>query len=285
MSTSVLVYLVPGTWHSPGSYSKLMDALNEKIYRIYRRVEGIYEIRVQCIDYERLLYLKAGKVPTMNSYVEKCENAIKKDYDSVGKDCKIFIVSHSMGSPISQMVISNLVKSKHVNPDSICGMVHIAGNLVRNHSNIQPLSNAQSEILSRNDEVDPIEMELIGDDWEWMRVQSTKSVQQYFLNDSQSAADVQKLHRSLEPEITSFMEFPVVYDEKIVDKTSHCYVQTLRDNYIDIELQRKMCAEFGIRDQNVIVMDTGHDPAITKPLELSRHICKWMTRTLRAAKI
>ena len=90
---------------------------------------------------------------------------------------------------------------------------------------------------------------------------------------------------SLEPEICSNMDFPIMFNEDLVNaqRIEQLYIQTQRDHCIDITLQQDMCSEFGIGRNNIITMDTGHEPFVSKPLELSRHICKFIQRVLRAA--
>lgn len=275
----VFVYIIPGAFHTPASYLKLVDALKRKTRVMPEKLE------IKCIDWQRLQYLKANKVPTMHTYVERCAEIIKADLESCAStNPEIIIVSHSMGSRIAQMVVSRL-SSERID---IRGMIHIAGTLVHNGCTYRQLDEQHQALISSAvwaHSVDPWHMRVLGDNSEWIEIASLQSVQQYFLNDLGlwSSDQAAMLMDTLEPEITSNVDFAIVFDQNM-QRIPQFYVQTLQDRCIDIRLQREMCQDFGIEKDNVAVMDCGHEPFISKPMELSRHIVKWIQRALRTAR-
>ena len=177
MSTVALIYIIPGAFHTPSSYFKMTESLKRKL----RVMSGQYEMRIKCLDLERSKHIQNGTVPTMDTYVERCKGIMADDYRSVDGDCKVFVISHSMGSRLSQMIISRLIEEDHIGSDSILGMIHIAGTLLQNGHSYSEIQERQKDILESNTKVDPWDMEFIGENQEWIRIASMKSIYQYFL--------------------------------------------------------------------------------------------------------
>ena len=282
MMSTVLLFLLPGAFHSPQSYQPLINAFNS-----YNYING-YKLRFECIDYQRNKFISKNEMATMKSYINQSIKIIKTEYlkyknnnnNNNNDNCKLYLIGHSMGSRIMEMVINDLIKYNNFKISDICGMIHICGTVFEPGQYYKQLDDKHNLIVQQpkfKQDNNIIKFNCIEDKC-WMRINTLQFAKYFFINDIDDNHNnlIKWFFNTLQPEITSNVMFKTYYDKSIVNSKNfkNLYIHTLKDKCIHISIQKEMCDIFGIKDR--IEMDTGHDPFIAKPNELCQHICKWI---------
>eukprot|EP00483_Globobulimina_turgida_P011873 UN11895 len=179
--TILLLFILPGAFHGPASYDKLIEA-----FTAYKQINKCRVI-IKCIDYQRIQYITQHKMITMTTYIDESIKSIKNEYTKYrkyGDKCLVYLIGHSMGSRLSQMVVHNLIKYEQFSIHDIGGLIHIAGTVLKNGQTYKELSDKHYEIVKKptfKQENNIIQFGCINKDECWMRINTIEFVKYYFL--------------------------------------------------------------------------------------------------------
>lgn len=227
--------LVHGAWQGPYVWTTIKTQLENKGQKVI-----VVELPGHGDDTTPPVSL------SINAYRDKVVAAINKTSG------KVILVGHSMGGVVVSAVAEAI-------PDKIKKLVYVGAFLPANGQSLLDLAYQDSQSLlgaSLRPSADQLTLDVV-----------RSNVSSIFCQDATDEIKMLVLSRfRVEPAIP-FTNKAVLTDDKF-GKVDKCYINTIQDQAIGINLQMQMLTAAHI--SKVYAIETGHCPFLTKPDELLR---------------
>ena len=294
------VFVLPGAFHSHHAYERLIVELNRSWVKLIPNQIAY----IQSINYNRQS-IHANK----QSFDQYIDNAISdvshcidnnKNDNGKNKICNwnsnnnIYIIGHSMGARLSQVIANQLYYKYNI---KINGLISIAGPLAQNGDNWEKIAAKQQYYNDKRKKLEtidyivnrPIESKSDNNDNDiddqgpiWMKITCSNFIKYKFCNDYKNEMECnencQWLLNRLESECMDNTSYIINYDENIINSNNidMCFIQTILDKCVDIEIQKENCQQFNIKD--IFRIESGHSPfaSVSHSKELANIICNWI---------
>jgi hypothetical protein len=226
--------LVHGAWQAPYAWQMVKNNLLKDGYEV-----TIIELPghgKSTYDYKNL---------HMDTYIKYVSDAI------VALKQRVILVGHSMAG----IIISGVAEQV---PDLIEKLVYVAAYV--------PVSGQSAYAVSLNDKQSLLGASLLVSEDQSEFDIKREDITNIFCQDGSDEVK-QLILENYKPEPAAPFSDPVILTDLNFGKVTKYYVETLNDNGIGNNLQKEMIATAGIK--NVIELNTGHSPSLSKPTELS----------------